>query len=144
MTHDRSKTLATWLALVGGSLGLHRFYLHGTKDVWAWLHPIPTLVGLYGVQRVQQLGQDDPLSWLLIPLLGLMVAQAALFAIIYGLTSDERWATHFNAGHAVRPTRRAASVRWGVAGNIVWAWIFTIPASAFIAAVFYWVSLRLF
>ena len=107
MTHDRSKTLATWLALVGGSLGLHRFYLHGTKDVWAWLHPIPTLVGLYGVQRVQQLGQDDPLSWLLIPLLGLMVAQAALFAIIYGLTSDERWATHFNAGHAVRPTRWA-------------------------------------
>jgi PiT family inorganic phosphate transporter len=44
----------------------------------------------------------------------------------------------------VGSTRRAASVRWGVAGNIVWAWIFTIPATAFIAAVFYWVSLRLF
>jgi PiT family inorganic phosphate transporter len=28
-----------------------------------------------------------------------------------------------------------SAVRWGVAGNIVWAWIFTIPASAFIAAV---------
>jgi PiT family inorganic phosphate transporter len=27
-----------------------------------------------------------------------------------------------------------------VAGNIVWAWIFTIPASAFIAAVFYWLG----
>jgi PiT family inorganic phosphate transporter len=26
-------------------------------------------------------------------------------------------------------------VRWGVAGGIVWAWILTIPASAFIAAV---------
>jgi PiT family inorganic phosphate transporter len=37
-----------------------------------------------------------------------------------------------------------SAVRWGVAGNIVWAWIFTIPASAFIAAVFYWVSLQLF
>jgi PiT family inorganic phosphate transporter len=44
----------------------------------------------------------------------------------------------------VGATRRASAVRWGVAGNIVWAWIFTIPAAAFIAAVFYWVSLQLF
>jgi PiT family inorganic phosphate transporter len=44
----------------------------------------------------------------------------------------------------VGSTRRASAVRWGVAGNIVWAWIFTIPASAFVAAVFYWVSLTLF
>jgi len=43
----------------------------------------------------------------------------------------------------VGSTRRASAVRWGVAGNIVWAWIFTIPASAFIAAVFYWVGLTL-
>src|SRR6195256_2567912 len=35
----------------------------------------------------------------------------------------------------VGATRRVSAVRWGVAGNIVWAWIFTIPASAFIAAV---------
>ena len=33
--------------------------------------------------------------------------------------------------------QRARAVRWGVAGNIVWAWIFTIPASAFVAGVFY-------
>jgi PiT family inorganic phosphate transporter len=32
-------------------------------------------------------------------------------------------------------------VRWGVAGNIVWAWIFTIPASATIAAAAYAFSL---
>jgi len=44
----------------------------------------------------------------------------------------------------VGSARRASAVRWGVAGNIVWAWIFTIPASAFVAAVFYWVSLTLF
>jgi PiT family inorganic phosphate transporter len=31
-----------------------------------------------------------------------------------------------------------------VAGNIVWAWIFTIPASAFVAIVAYWISLGLF
>jgi PiT family inorganic phosphate transporter len=40
----------------------------------------------------------------------------------------------------VGATRRASAVRWGLAGNIVWAWIFTIPASAFVAAVFYWVG----
>ena len=44
----------------------------------------------------------------------------------------------------VGATRRASAVRWGVAGNIVWAWIFTIPASAFVAAVAYYVSFLLF
>ena len=44
----------------------------------------------------------------------------------------------------VGATRRASAVRWGVAGNIVWAWIFTIPASAFIAAIAYWLSLVVF
>lgn len=34
----------------------------------------------------------------------------------------------------VGASRKVSAVRWGVAGNIVWAWIFTIPASAFIAA----------
>ncbi len=44
----------------------------------------------------------------------------------------------------VGSVRRASAVRWGVAGNIVWAWIFTIPASAFVAGLFYWLGLRLF
>lgn len=44
----------------------------------------------------------------------------------------------------VGATQRASAVRWGVAGNIVWAWIFTIPASAFVAAIGYWVSLQIF
>ena len=44
----------------------------------------------------------------------------------------------------VGATRRASAVRWGVAGNIVWAWIFTIPASAFVASIAYWASLQLF
>ena len=44
----------------------------------------------------------------------------------------------------VGSARRASAVRWGVAGNIIWAWIFTIPASAFVAIVAYWVSLGLF
>jgi PiT family inorganic phosphate transporter len=44
----------------------------------------------------------------------------------------------------VGATRRASAVRWGVAGNIVWAWVFTIPASAFVAALAYGVSLAIF
>ena len=44
----------------------------------------------------------------------------------------------------VGSTQRTSAVRWGVAGNIVWAWIFTIPASAFVAASSYWFSLQLF
>ena len=35
----------------------------------------------------------------------------------------------------VGSTRRLSAVRWGIAGQIVWAWVLTIPASAFIAAV---------
>lgn len=44
----------------------------------------------------------------------------------------------------VGSVQRASAVRWGLAGNIVWAWILTIPASAFVAAIAYWVSLKLF
>ena len=44
----------------------------------------------------------------------------------------------------VGSTQRASAVRWGVAGNIVWAWVLTIPASAFVAAVAYWISLQIF
>ncbi len=40
----------------------------------------------------------------------------------------------------VGSTRRASAVRWGVAGNIVWAWVFTIPASALMAALAYWLG----
>ena len=44
----------------------------------------------------------------------------------------------------VGSVRRASAVRWGLAGNIVWAWIFTIPAAALVAAAFYAVSFVLF
>ena len=37
----------------------------------------------------------------------------------------------------VGSTRRPSSVRWAIAGSIVWAWILTIPCSAVIAAVFW-------
>jgi inorganic phosphate transporter, PiT family len=34
--------------------------------------------------------------------------------------------------------QRLSAVRWGVAGNILWAWVLTVPASAAVAAVSWW------
>jgi hypothetical protein len=120
----KSKTLAAWLAFAGGPLGLHRFYLHGLGDLIGWALPIPTALGLYGIQRVQQFGQDDTLSWLLVPLLGFTVAGCCLTAIVYGLTSPEAWNARFNP----RSPQDAPE------GVTRWATIFAIVASLMIGA----------
>jgi len=103
---NKSKTAAAWLALGFGSLGLHRFYVNGLKDKWGWLHPLPTLLGLYGLQRMDQLGQDDRLAWVLIPWFGLSLAMAMLNGIVWGLQSDEAWNLAHNQG------RDASSGNW--------------------------------
>ena len=92
----KSKTLATWLAFLGGAFGLHRFYLKGLRDPWGWLLPLPTLLGLYGIARARQFGQDDHWSWALIPLLGIVLSVAMLTAIVYGLTPDDKWNARYN------------------------------------------------
>jgi hypothetical protein len=100
----RSKPLATWIAVIAGTLGAHRFYLHGLRDLPGWLFPLPTLLGLVGVFRMHNLGQDDRVAWLLIPLLGVMISLAMLMAIVYGLTSDEKWHQRYNTGLPARAT----------------------------------------
>jgi inorganic phosphate transporter, PiT family len=40
----------------------------------------------------------------------------------------------------VGSTQNVSAVRWGLAGNIVWAWILTIPCSAFIAGLAWWAA----
>lgn len=113
----KNKTLAAWLAFVGGPLGLHRFYLHGLADLWGWALPIPTALGLYGIQRVQQLGQDDPLSWMLIPLLGFTVAGCALTAIVYGLMTREKWNARYNP--TAPEDAKAGGTSWFTIGAVV-------------------------
>jgi hypothetical protein len=103
----RSKTLAAWLAALGGTLGLHRFYLHGARDLAGWLHVLPTLAGLAGVIRMNNLGQDDRWAWMLVPLLGLSISAAMLAAIVYGLTPDAKWDARHNGG------REGPGTRWG-------------------------------
>jgi len=54
--------------------------------------------------------------------------------------------THTIAGSivGVGSTQSVSAVRWGIAGNIGWAWVLTIPCSAFIAGVAWWVGRHLF
>ena len=104
MRAPRSKSLATWLAVIGGTLGLHRFYLHGWRDLPGWLFPLPTLLGLAGVQRMSAFGQDDRVAWVLIPMLGLTISIAMLTAIVYGLTPDDKWAARHNPDQPPQPT----------------------------------------
>ena len=40
----------------------------------------------------------------------------------------------------VGAAQSVSAVRWGIAGNIVWAWVLTIPCSAFMAAVAWWLA----
>lgn len=92
----KNKTLATWLTFLGGPLGLHRFYLFGFNDGLGWLLPIPTVLGWYGLERMRRYGVDDPVSWVLMPLLGFSIAGSALMAIVYGLMTTEKWNAKFN------------------------------------------------
>ena len=104
----RSKTLAAWLALLLGATGLHRIYVYGWRDRFAWLHPLPTLVGLAGVVRMRNLGQDDRIAWALIPMLGAMLSMGALMAIVWALTPDEQWDQRHNGGAQTQPGRWGA------------------------------------
>ncbi|AMY09832.1 Low-affinity inorganic phosphate transporter 1 [Luteitalea pratensis] len=65
-------------------------------------------------------------------------AVAILIATVMGIGIST---THTITGSivGVGATRRLSAVRWGVAGRIVWAWVLTIPAAAFVGASTYWV-----
>ena len=117
----KNKTTASWLAFIGGQLGLHRLYLFGWTDLWAWAHPVVAALGWYGVERVRLHGQDDQLSWLLIPLLGFTLAGTALTAIYYGLMAPEKWNALHNPDTPDAPIGRT---NWLTMGAIVLALLF--------------------
>ena len=107
---SKSKTLACWIAVLAGFLGLHRFYLRGAKDPWAWVLVAASAVGLYGVRRMNTLGQDDRLAWVLIPILGLSVCAAMMSALVYGLSSDQRWSDLYQGKDGADP--HSARTNW--------------------------------
>ena len=76
-------------------------------------------LGLYGMARVQQFGQDDAWSWLLIPLLGFTIAGCALTAIVYGLAAPEKWNAKFNP--TLQEEASPGRTNWLTIGAIVFA-----------------------
>jgi PiT family inorganic phosphate transporter len=71
-------------------------------------------------------------------------AEASAASILYvaGLTFGAPISTTHTITSTIMgvgATKRLSAVRWGVAGQIVWAWILTIPASAMIGATFYFI-----
>jgi len=65
-------------------------------------------------------------------------ASSLIGASIFGIPVST---THTITGAimGVGSTHRVTAVRWGIAGMIVWAWILTIPASALMAGIFYFI-----
>jgi PiT family inorganic phosphate transporter len=65
-------------------------------------------------------------------------AMSILLATQFGIPVST---THTITGAivGVGASNRLSAVRWGLAGRIVWAWIVTIPAAAFVAAVSFWI-----
>jgi PiT family inorganic phosphate transporter len=75
-------------------------------------------------------------------------AQSTAGAVIYLAThlGYPLSTTHVISGSVLGAgaTRRLSAVRWGLAGNIVGAWVLTIPAAGLVAAACYWPVVGIF
>lgn len=89
----KNKTLTTFLAALFGSIGLHRFYLYGSRDRFGWLHilAIPLSLALMAARP------ETPKLFTGLPLV-LSALVACLEALVIGLTPDEKWDARHNAG----------------------------------------------
>jgi hypothetical protein len=87
----KNKTVATFLALILGGLGTHRFYLKGGNDRLGLLHlcSVPVAGMVYG------LGHAPNPFWVLLPLLVSTIV-AYIEALVIGLTPDEKWDEKYN------------------------------------------------
>lgn len=85
-TRHKNKTFTTFLAMLFGGLGLHRFYLGGTGDRWGLLH-LSTLA-LSGI--LIRLWPDQPLLFTAFPLVASILI-GFVEALVLGLTPDEKW-----------------------------------------------------
>ncbi len=90
MTHY-NKTWATLLASLLGSLGAHRFYLGGLRDLFGWLHlaSVPLSALLYYSHK------PDIVMFSLSPLI-VSILLGQLQALVLGLMSDEKWDAKYN------------------------------------------------
>ncbi|MCY0388623.1 TM2 domain-containing protein [Robbsia sp. Bb-Pol-6] len=119
-----SKTLATALAFFLGSLGAHRFYLHGARDVFGWLHLSATALGVVGVERLMASHLQSGGGWLCAAAGYVSVLAACLAAIVYGLRPDAKWDARFNAGSAMHGRHSASG----------WTVVLLVMAALFVGA----------
>jgi PiT family inorganic phosphate transporter len=138
--NDAQKTMGVIALALYEHGSIQTFYIPGWVKVAAALAIASgTYVGGWRIMRTlgQRVFQMDP------P--GGFAAQAAAGAVIYASThyGYPLSTTHVVSGAVMGAgaTKRLSAVRWGVAGNIVVAWVLTIPAAAIVAALV-WLPVR--
>ncbi|MGH7544996.1 MAG: inorganic phosphate transporter [Gemmatimonadota bacterium] len=152
-TNDAQKTMGIILGLLVSSNALfqnpaselHFFFIPNADHMPAWIifsaHFMIAAGTLFGGWRIvrtmgTRITKLRPIDGFSAETGG---AISLLFAAHLGIPVST---THTISGAimGVGALKRMSAVRWGVAGNIVLAWILTIPASAFAGGVFYWMS----
>src|SRR5436190_22211544 len=137
--NDAQKTMG----VIALAVVLHRHGDVASLDIPTWVKVAAGLaigLGTYvgGWRIIRTLGQR---VFTMEPESG-FAAQASAGATIYLATKYgyPLSTTHVVSGAVMGAgaTKRLSAVRWGVAGNIVFAWVLTIPAAAAVAAAFYW------
>jgi PiT family inorganic phosphate transporter len=81
------------------------------------------------------------------PLEGVAAETAGAFTLFFtGQMGIPVSTTHTITGSiiGVGATKRLSAVRWGVTSSLIVAWILTIPVSALLAALFYWITTFIF
>lgn len=119
----RSKTITAALAFFLGSLGAHRFYLYGKRDIYGWAHLLGTLIGIPGAMLVVASERTSVLGWVLAFPGAVSLLAAFLAAIVYGLRPDEKWDAQFNA-----QTQRKSRSGW----TVIFIVIFSLLIGAFL------------
>jgi len=135
--NDAQKTMGVIALALFANGSIDHFYIPTWVKIAAGLAiGLGTYVGGWRIMRTlgQRIFKIEPESG--------FAAQAAASATIYAATKYgyPLSTTHVISGAVMGAgaTQRLSAVRWGVAGNIVVAWILTIPAAAAVAAAFYW------
>ena len=123
MQPHKNKTLATLLALLFGSIGLHRFYLYGRRDLWAWVH-----LASLPLSGLLMFGNPDAASIFTAGPFVLSVLAAFLETLLIGVTPDEKWDARHNTNSG-----RQLDTGWPVPLMLVVA--LACGATALIAAI---------
>jgi PiT family inorganic phosphate transporter len=141
--NDAQKTMGVIALALFESGHISHFYIPTWVIVAAGLAiAAGTYVGGWRIMRTlgQRVVNMDPASG--------FAAQMTAGATIYVATrlGYPLSTTHVISGGVLGSgaTRRLSAVRWGVAGNIVFAWLLTIPAAGLVAAACYWPVVAIF